>query len=79
MTCREVAEFLMRYVNGELSPTERAEFERHLAICAACVSYLDSYRKTIDIEKLALSNDRDAVERVPEELVQAILKSRKPA
>jgi anti-sigma factor RsiW len=77
MTCREVTEFLMRYVNGELTPAERAEFERHLAVCAACVSYLDSYRKTIDIERLVLANDRDAVECVPEELVQAILKSRK--
>jgi anti-sigma factor RsiW len=67
----------MRYLAGELTPAEKAEFERHLAICPACVCYLDSYRKTIDLEKLACCEDRDAQECVPEDLVQAILKSRK--
>lgn len=79
MTCREVAEFLMRYLDGELSPAERAEFERHLAVCAACVSYLDSYRKTVEVERLAHAGDRDATERVPEGLVRAILEARKRA
>ena len=36
MKCRELAEFLMDYVSGELSQESRAHFEFHLSKCTNC-------------------------------------------
>jgi anti-sigma factor (TIGR02949 family) len=49
MTCREAIEKLVEYLDVELSPAGRAEFEAHLAICAACRSYVATYAKTRDL------------------------------
>jgi anti-sigma factor RsiW len=46
VTCREFLEFISTYLDGELPAPELVEFERHLAICPACVRYLASYSKT---------------------------------
>ena len=73
MTCREVAEFLMQYVDGELPAAERAAFDRHVAVCPDCQRYLASYRTTIEAERAAFANDET---EAPEDLVQAILKAR---
>jgi anti-sigma factor RsiW len=78
MNCREFTEFLHEYLFGDLPAVERAEFEKHLAECPWCVAYLDSYRKTIQLEQAALAASEDAPPPadVPEELIQAILKAR---
>lgn len=76
ITCRELIDFLMSYVDGELPPEQRAEFDRHLDACAACRRYLDSYRQTIRLAK-GLKQDAPAPPDVPEELVQAILAARR--
>ena len=77
MTCRDFVEFLSEYLSGELAKVERAEFEAHLAECPACVAYLDSYRKTIQLLKAASAHPEDQVpEEVPEQLVRAILAAR---
>ncbi len=47
ISCREVLDFLAAYLDGELVPGVRTDFERHLARCPACVGYLESYRETI--------------------------------
>jgi len=47
MTCREFVDFLLGYLCGELSARERAEFQRHLAECPDCFTYLRSYQETI--------------------------------
>lgn len=50
LTCRNViVEFLADYVDGTLSPEIAAELERHLQACAACMAYLNTYRKTRDL------------------------------
>jgi anti-sigma factor RsiW len=76
-TCHEVLDFLGDYTSGELDPMRTAAFERHLALCASCRHYLDSYRRTIDLEKDAF--DEPDLQDPPEELVQAILAIRRPA
>jgi anti-sigma factor RsiW len=78
MTCREVIDFLMAYLSGELSASERAEFERHLAECPDCSAYLKSYEETIELGKGVFADpDASMPKEVPEELVQAILASRR--
>jgi anti-sigma factor RsiW len=69
--------FLDAYRAAELDPETRARFERHLAECAHCAEYLASYEATVDLARRAFDHPEDAPpERVPEELIQAILAAR---
>lgn len=80
MTCRELAEFLSDYLTGELSPQVRAAFEHHLTLCPACVNYLAAYRATVELNRRAFSTaeaEAEAVADVPDDLVKAILASRR--
>lgn len=78
MTCRHVIDFLMDYLAGEITPEERAIFEKHLSLCPPCVAYLKTYEQTIKLEKCVQSKPDDPVcEEIPEELVKAILAARK--
>ncbi|HET6202986.1 MAG TPA: zf-HC2 domain-containing protein [Planctomycetota bacterium] len=78
ITCRELYDFIHDYLSGELPAPEGARFEEHLAVCESCVNYLESYRKTVALGKRACLRDEDPVPpEVPEELVRAILDSRR--
>ena len=75
MTCRECAEFLSDYLEGELAHDVRAVFERHLSLCPNCEIYLAQFRATVLAGQRAF--DDDASEVVPDELIRAILAARK--
>ena len=78
MTCREFAEFLADYVDGELPDDTKNTFESHLAICENCRKYLAIYRSTTTLGQHAFDHERDALPRdVPAALVDAILAARK--
>lgn len=78
MTCQEVTEFLMAYLDGGLDPSTRLAFERHLSVCPACVNYLRSYETTVRLAKTVATDNRSPrAESPPEDLVQAILHARK--
>ncbi len=77
MTCREFVEFLNAYLNGDLTPAERAEFERHLAVCPACVRYLQSYETTTVLTQATLAADARDASEAPGELIEAILAARR--
>lgn len=80
MKCREFTEFLMAYLDGELADRERRAFEAHLSVCEDCVAYLRSYEATVRLERRAFAApDAPVPGDVPEELVAAILASRRPA
>jgi anti-sigma factor RsiW len=78
MNCRELTEFLHEYLFGDLSDRERAEFDGHLAECPWCRAYLDSYKKTLQLEQAAFAGPEDTPPPAdaPEELIQAILRAR---
>ena len=76
MTCRELTDFIMDYLTGELPAEVRTAFEQHLAQCAACVSYLASYRSAVELGRRAFEDDAEGFRDVPEELVKAILAAR---
>jgi anti-sigma factor RsiW len=80
VTCQELSEFLMDYLDGALPDAQRACFEEHLAECPDCVAYLASYRETIRLGKTA-GEDEDGwvAAEVPDELVQAVLAAWRPA
>lgn len=78
MTCREFAEFIAEYLAGELSQDTRAQFEHHLTVCPNCVAYLSNYRDVVALGRPAFADDDVAVPGdVPDDLVQAILASRR--
>lgn len=78
VTCRDFVRFLDDYLNGALAAEQVAAFNDHLAACPSCVSYMNTYRETIRLGKLAFSPSSEPVpDDVPEDLVRAILQSRK--
>jgi anti-sigma factor RsiW len=74
VTCREFADFVMSYLDGELDAPRRRLFEAHLADCADCVRYLREYRATARVGSAAYADDLPA--DVPDDLVKAILAAR---
>jgi predicted anti-sigma-YlaC factor YlaD len=75
LTCEEVDNFLYDFHEGQLSYAERIKFKLHLSMCSECRAYVQGYINTIrnaqaDIKKT------EPVETIPEELIEAILKSR---
>ncbi|MBX9736411.1 MAG: zf-HC2 domain-containing protein [Phycisphaerales bacterium] len=75
ITCRDVIETLMAYIDGELSPHDRAEIEKHLSICRSCVNYLESYRASIRAAAEAMRSHSPPTP-MPDDLVRAILEAR---
>ena len=49
--CRELIEFLMDYVSGELPGGQREEFEKHLRVCPSCVAYVKTYQEAVALGK----------------------------
>ncbi len=78
MTCREFVDFLMDYLEQSLPTAQREIFEGHFEECPGCVTYLETYRETVRLEKTLCGDDPDAPvsEDVPEGLVAAILAAR---
>lgn len=75
LTCRQVLDFVMAYLDGELDAGARREFERHLRVCPSCVNYLESYRQTVRLGKDA-GNDSAAEGEFPSGLLRAIQAAR---
>lgn len=47
LPCNELVELLTNYIENRLSPFDQERFSKHLAICDACVEYLNQFRQTI--------------------------------
>jgi len=78
MNCQECSEFILRYLEGELAADEHSSFELHLDRCPPCRRYLDQYTLTVKAGKAACAeSDPGGPGDVPEELIRAILQSRR--
>jgi len=73
LTCRDVADFLMAYLDRELESAQHAAFERHLGECDDCVRYLRSYEATVRVARAAYAAPAPPV---PERVVHAIRAAR---
>jgi anti-sigma factor RsiW len=77
MTCRELVDFLMEYLDGELPEDSRRVFEEHVGFCPPCKAYLDTYRDAVALGQGVCADPEGPVPvDVPERLVQAILAAR---
>jgi anti-sigma factor RsiW len=75
ITCQQLIDFIASYRDNELTPDQRAEFDRHLAVCPSCVAYLKTYEQTVLLAKA--SAGETAPDDIPEPLVKAILEARR--
>ena len=76
MTCRELVRSILEFEEGDLTAGDRRLFLRHLAACADCARYLESYRAAVALER-EVPGEPDA--ELPEELVLSILAARERA
>jgi anti-sigma factor RsiW len=72
MTCRQLIDFIEAYLEGELPPLKAAAFKLHLVVCSDCRAYLATYKRTIEMSKLAMAPDEPVPSEVPTELIKAI-------
>ena len=79
MTCREFVDFIMEYLDGELPSDVHTPFERHISRCPACDRYLRQYKATVAAGRAAFTRceNNEVPADVPEELINAILESRR--
>lgn len=69
-TCREVVELITDYIEDRLAARDRERFERHLAVCQSCATYLHQIRLTISASASTPTDDAIAPEQ-RDELVAA--------
>lgn len=77
MKCQACIDFILRYLEDDLTSDERQAFEFHLAKCPPCGRYLEQYRITVQAGKTACAEIAAEVGEAPDELVRAILASRR--
>lgn len=46
-TCKQITELMLDYLTDKLRPKLKREFIKHLSICPDCVSFLNTYKKTV--------------------------------
>lgn len=49
LTCEQVNDFIMDYLDDRLSDDIKSRFEKHLHMCASCTPFLDQYQKTVEL------------------------------
>ena len=51
LTCQQVNQFLVDYLDERLPLDTRVKFEKHLSMCPKCTPFFDQYNATIQIVK----------------------------
>lgn len=78
LTCAEFERFVLDYHEGLLSERQRSTFELHMWMCPMCDVYFKSYVKSVQMgQRLYEDEDGDSPADLPDELVAAILESRR--
>ena len=74
LTCRQVEEFLMDYLENRLGFWTTLQFRAHIFMCPNCSKYIQEYKNTIALEKKIFQNpDEEAIGNVPDDILQAIM------
>lgn len=78
LTCREVEEFLLAYLDGELPMAQRMAFQMHVLFCSECKAYIRKYKTAMALGKTVFQDaDGDATEEIPEDMIKGILAARR--
>jgi predicted anti-sigma-YlaC factor YlaD len=73
ISCQNVVDFCVDYLEGVMPEEEQGRFQRHLQICSDCVTFFETYRRTAEISRQALAAE------MPEgvkETIRSYLRSR---
>lgn len=77
ITCEAFEDFILAYLEGELTGRQKFVFEMHLKLCRECREYLAAYRASMELAKQGgVSNSGDLPQEVPEDLVAAVMAAR---
>ncbi len=77
MTCGEVEETLLDYVEGRLEPYARWKFDLHIKMCRECFDYLAAYKKASALGGEILGpSSAPAPDDLPDDLIDAIVAAR---
>jgi len=74
ITCREFEDFVLAYLDGELTPIQNRVFKVHLLMCRECRDYLNAYKRSVELSKQLLQKtNMPVLDEIPEDLIKAIL------
>jgi len=59
-TCAQEINLIARYLSADLQASELTDFESHLAVCRDCVSFLKTYKTTIELTRSFLKSQTPA-------------------
>ena len=57
ISCKQMVDYCMDYLSGSLPAEERESFNGHLSYCPECVKFFETYKKTPEVSREALSVD----------------------
>jgi anti-sigma factor RsiW len=55
ISCQQLIEFCLDYLEGDLPDDEQVRFRRHLGQCPDCVTFFETYRRTAEVSRRAVS------------------------
>ena len=77
ITCEAFEDFIVSYLDDELTPKQKFVFEMHLKVCRECRQYLRAYRASMELTKHTASASPPILpDQVPDDLVKAVLDAR---
>ncbi len=77
ITCEAFEDFILAYLDDELTARQKFVFELHLKVCRECRDYLQAYLASLELVKSAGSiQDLALPDEVPDDLVKAVLDAR---
>ncbi len=80
LTCKEFDDFMIDYLEGNLSIWQKYMCWMHVKFCRECAYYIQQYQKVIQLEQKAFDSPGDPVpDTVPEELIKAAMAHYKKA
>jgi anti-sigma factor RsiW len=77
LTCKEFDDFMVDYLDGELTVWQKFMCWLHVKMCRECAHFIQQYQKVIKLGRSAFDTPDDPVpDSVPEELIEAALAHR---
>ena len=77
LTCKEFDDFMVDYLDGDLTAWQKFMCWLHVKMCRECAHFIQQYQKVIKLGRSAFDTPDDPVpDSVPEELIEAALTHR---
>jgi len=74
ISCSQLIEYCLDYIEGDLPDEEQMRFRRHLGQCPDCVTFFETYRRTPEVSRVALGTN---IPESVQESVRSFLRARR--